>query len=63
MDTKGERKELQLRCLAKHCTKGKTWSGKVPIELVGAMTIMFHTGHEGHPLEIMYDGETWSTPT
>lgn len=30
---------------------------KAPLELVGALTLMMHTRHEGHPLEVAIDGQ------
>ncbi len=34
----------------------------VPIELVGALVLVFHTGHEGHHLHLTYGDESWTTP-
>lgn len=62
-EASSEPKTLEIQCASVACRADtKSWSGKVPIELVGAMTIMFHTGHEGHPLRIIWDGEAWETP-
>lgn len=54
--------ELEITCQAVGCrTKKISQKSTVPIELVGAMLLIFHTGHEGHPLEVTYNGERWET--
>jgi hypothetical protein len=56
-------RELKVTCRAKACkAPTRTWTTKVGVELVGAMVILFHTGHEGHNLEIVWDGRVWTTP-
>lgn len=55
--------ELFIRCLFPKCRKAKTtMQTRVPLELVGAATLVFHTAHEGHPLELTYAGRTWRSP-
>ena len=55
------RRDLVITCLAGPCEL-RTVTHHVPIELVGAMTLLFHTAHEGHPLRLEYDGEAWESP-
>lgn len=55
----GIERELSIQCLT---CKGPPWITTVPIELVGALTLVFHTAHEGHPLQLTYDGRSWSSP-
>lgn len=56
--------ELFIRCLAPNCRRTKvTMRTRAPLPLVGALTLVFHTAHEGHPLELTYRGRTWRSPT
>lgn len=56
--------ELIVRCIGPQChsPQFKELKTSCPRELVGALTLMFHTSHEGHPIEIVYDGRTWRSP-
>ena len=59
----GVERELTIRCKHRHCAATvPPFVVMCPIELVGALTIVFHASHEGHPLELTYDGRTWSSP-
>ncbi len=55
-------KELHIRCFKEACDAVREIRTACPIELVGALTLMFHTTHEGHPIEITFDGRTWKSP-
>lgn len=58
-----EDNELFIRCLFPNCRKAKTTlQTRVPLPMVGALTLVFHTSHEGHPLELTYRGRTWRSP-
>ena len=52
-------RELLVECL--QCPDGKLETA-VPPELVGAMTLLLHTAHEGHPMRVTYDGRSWQSP-
>jgi hypothetical protein len=52
-------KELHIRCFKEHCDAVREMRTTCPIELVGALTLCFHTSHEGHPIEITFDGRRW----
>jgi len=58
------KKRLKIECLHNNCIrkKDKFIETDVPIELVSAITIAFHSSHEGHRLKLTYDGETWESP-
>lgn len=61
-EPESERHELVIACEATACRLKKIKATHhVPIELVGAMVLIFHTGHEGHPLRVWYAGEEWAT--
>jgi len=47
--------ELELVCLG----DGQKFHTRAPRWLVGALTLVFHTSHEGHPLELVVDGRRW----
>jgi len=56
-------KHFKARCLHPSCDRAKVQlEDKIPIELVGMMTLIFHTAHEGHPMEVTFDGRTWRSP-
>lgn len=55
-------RELVLKCIRDRCDREREMRVMVPWELVGAMTLLFHTAHEGHRLEMSYDGRTWTSP-
>ena len=58
-----EEKRLDIRCLSTSCRANtKEWSQMVPVELVGAMVIVFHTEHEGHALDVVWGGRSWTSP-
>lgn len=61
-NTQGVERELTIRCKAKNCARAPALVTTCPVELVGALTLVFHTAHEGHPIELTYDGRTWSSP-
>lgn len=50
---------LALRCQLKPevCGRPQVSRHRVPPYLIGAMTLAFHSAHEGHPLEIELDGQ------
>lgn len=54
--------ELVLQCLRKGCDRDREMRVMVPYVLVGAMTLVFHTAHEGHRLAMSYDGRSWESP-
>jgi len=54
--------ELIIECLHSGCRSKDPWRTKAPLELVGALTLLFHTAHEGHSLKLSYAGQTWQTP-
>lgn len=62
-EVRGVERELRIRCLHWSCKDVEPLVTRCPIELVGALTLVFHTSHEGHPLEFSFDGRTWSSPT
>lgn len=52
--------EIIIRCL--QCDGSQPYHKAVhraPMELVGALTLMLHTRHEGHPLELTVDGRKY----
>jgi hypothetical protein len=56
--------ELAIRCLSPDCLKaGLSLQTRAPLELVGALALVFHTSHEGHPIEMRYRDQTWTSPT
>jgi hypothetical protein len=55
-------RELVLQCLRKGCEREREMKVMVPYVLVGAMTLVFHTAHEGHRMSLSYDGKTWESP-
>ena len=54
--------ELVIRCLHPGCSDAETTRTHCPRELVAALTILHHTAHEGHPLELRYGNRTWRSP-
>lgn len=54
---------LVVECLHEHCgaPKRSEWAD-VPIELVAAYVIAFHTAHEGHRLRCKYGELEWASP-
>lgn len=64
MDEVPSNKELYIRCLKPHeqCASVRELRTTAVLEMVGALTLMFHTSHEGHPIEITYDGRSWRSP-
>lgn len=54
--------ELVLQCLRDGCERTREMRVMVPYSLVGALTLVFHTSHEGHRLLMSYDGKTWESP-
>lgn len=57
-------KTLKIECVEqRNCKmeKVRTWEN-VPLELVGALTLVFHTSHEGHPLRVKYGDDVWASP-
>lgn len=52
--------QLAVRCL--NC--GGDWTYEaLPAHMVGAFVMVFHSHHEGHPLEFMQEGERlWPRP-
>ena len=59
-----QERELLIRCISTRCDESleKELRTTVPRELIGAMTLLFHTSHEGHPMEISYGGRSWRSP-
>jgi len=58
-----EADDLLIRCLSPACVKQDLHLlTRAPIELVGALTLMFHTSHEGHGMEIKYGSHVWTSP-
>jgi hypothetical protein len=55
-------RELSIRCLAPGCKESPPLVTTCPIELVAAITIVFHAAHEGHSLELRYGDRMWSSP-
>ena len=58
----GPQHELVIQCLRKGCEREREMRVTVPYVLVGAMTLVFHTAHEGHRLALSYDGRHWESP-
>ena len=53
----GEEGTFGVRCVAeKDCAKPRQATYVIPIELVGAAAVAFHSEHEGHPLEMSWNG-------
>jgi len=49
---------FHIRCVAvKDCLLEREATYEIPIELVGAAAVAFHSEHEGHPLEMSWNGE------
>lgn len=49
--------EIMIRCL--QCDGSQPYhkaAHRAPLALVGALTLMLHTRHEGHPIELTVDG-------
>lgn len=55
----GTVRSLKIECLA---GDEAVWETACPLELVPALALVFHTGHEGHRMRLTYDGRAWSTP-
>jgi hypothetical protein len=57
------RRPLIVECLHEHCgaPKRSAWDA-VPVELVGAYVICFHTAHEGHRLRVRYGAREFGSP-
>lgn len=55
-----EEKEFYIRCL--RCEGIRELRTTIPKEMVAALTLLFHTSHEGHPIEIQWNGRTWRSP-
>jgi hypothetical protein len=54
---------FRARCLYPGCAKQKLQlESRIPPELVGALTLVFHTSHEGHPIELRYGDHVWRSP-
>lgn len=53
-------KEFYIRCL--RCEGVREMKTMAPKEMIGALTLLFHTAHEGHGIEIVYDGKKWRSP-
>lgn len=62
-EIRGDTRELRIRCLHWNCRDVPSLVATCAIELVGALTLVFHTSHEGHPIELSYAGQTWASPT
>ncbi len=52
--------ELEVRCLEERCRRSRLYRATVPLELVSALAIAFHANHEGHPLELVIDGQRFA---
>lgn len=61
-ELRGVDRPLSIRCLHWLCKNNPPLEASVPIEMVGPLTLVFHTSHEGHPIELSYDGRRWSSP-
>jgi hypothetical protein len=48
---------LRCRLARENCGRPQESRHQVPPYLIGAMTLAFHSAHEGHPLEIELDGQ------
>ena len=60
----GPKHPLVIECLHPKCpvTTGRMIE-LVPIELVGALTLVFHSSHEGHRIRVTYgDDYDWQSP-
>lgn len=55
---------LKVRCLYPSCASRQIAMEEAfcPPYLVSALVILFHAAHEGHPLEMTYEGKTWRSP-
>jgi hypothetical protein len=56
--------DFAVRCLDPRCHSPtiKELRTRCHREMIGALTLMFHTSHEGHPIEIECDGRSWRSP-
>lgn len=54
-------KDFYIRCL--RCEGIRELRTRAPKEMLGALTLLFHTAHEGHGIEIIYDGNMWRSPS
>jgi hypothetical protein len=54
---------LTVECLHEHCgyPRVTTWDD-VPLALVAAYTIAFHTAHEGHRIRVRHGARVWESP-
>lgn len=54
--------QLKLTCLRCGDIPAAHREWMCPQELVSALTLVFHTSHEGHPIKLEYMGMTWESP-
>src|SRR5687767_6452614 len=55
---------LHIKCIGPNCGAArKEVQYSTLMALVSALTIAFHTEHEGHPLQIVIDGKQIHPPT
>ena len=56
--------ELIVECLYEHCGHKQRLQafGRVPLELVNAHVMVFHTAHEGHRMRVFYGPRAWESP-
>lgn len=59
-----EEHELDIKCIFESCPRkdSKRLTTSVPIALVSGVVIIFHASHEGHALEVNYNGKCWKSP-
>jgi hypothetical protein len=52
-----------IKCLQQGCAKKPPSEFRVPKEYVGAVTLLHHSAHEAHPMELSVDGVMLKLPT
>lgn len=51
-------RDLHIKCLYEGCGAEKRW--RCPKWLASGLVNVFHASHEGHPLEVTYDGNKYA---
>ena len=51
--------EISIKCNHSQCDKGIIYKD-VPLILCPAMILAYHSGHEGHPLTVLIDGNNFA---
>jgi hypothetical protein len=51
--------EITIQCNHTHCKSSVTYKD-VPLILCSGMILVYHSGHEGHPLKVTIDGKDYA---